>query len=225
MYCIVKSVYNNGGWDYYLIVAKEKIPRIERLKTYKSIVHADEVYPVTVLTISYGKGNSLWRDFAMFVPHDVWMSIEEFEEWIGKFTEGIRQDMVSRLRRKVGDNPVPERPKGRVKTRYPKIIEYYGYAPYKNMVVSNLKKIAKESYTSNYFGIYRFSKSFAIDYDYRMIFLPYDVNEIDTDKLMEHKWGMKNDLNSIMNTPEYSKLPDDIRSVIDYVNMLVHMLE
>jgi len=226
MYCIVKSVYSNGARNYYLIVAKEKIPRIEKLKTYKSIVHANEVYPVSVLTISYGKGSSLWKEFAMEVPENVWMSMEEFERLIGAFTENIRQTMVGVLRRRIECNPVPDKPRGREKAKYPKVIDYCGYAPYKSMVVSSLRKRAKESYTTTgQLVVYRFSKSFAIEEDYRMLFLPYDVNEIDTDKLMQHKWAVKNALECVMKEPEYGQLPDDIRSVIDYVNLLVHSLE
>jgi hypothetical protein len=225
MYCIVKSVYNNGAKNYYLIVAKEKIPRIEKLKTYKSIVHADEVYPVSVLTISCGKEDSLWKEFAMQVPENVWMSMEEFEKLIGAFTESIRQMMVGVLHRKIEDNPVPDKPKGREKTKYPKVIYYHGYGPYKSMIVSSLKKKAKESYTTSRSEVYMFSKSFAIDEDYRMVLLPYDVNEIDTDRLMQYKWDVINAVECVTKSPEYGQLPDNIRSVIDYVNLLVHALE
>jgi hypothetical protein len=226
MYCIVKSVYSNGVRNYYLIVAKEKIPRIERLKTYKSIVHADEVYPVTVLTISYGKEDSIWKKFIVEVPQDEWMSIEEFEKWVGIFTEKLRRDMVDALHRKLEYYPVPEKPKGRAKIKYPKIIDYYyRYAPYKKMVAMSLKKKAKESYSiGNLLEIYRFSRSFAIDYDGCMVFLPYDVNEIDADRLSQCKWSIISVINSITDKPEYSSIPEDIRSVIDYVYLFVNTL-
>jgi hypothetical protein len=225
MYCIVKSVYSNGVFNHYLIVAKEKIPRIEKLKTYKSIVHADEVYPVTVLTISYGREDSIWKEFITEVPHDEWMNIEEFEKWIGIFTEKLRQRMVNSLNRNLEYYPVPEKPRGRAKTKYPKIIDYYGYAPYKKMVAMSLKKKAKESYSlGNSLEIYRFSRSFAIGYDGSMVFLPYDVNEIDADRLLPCKWSMIGVIDSITTKPEYSDIPEDIKSVIDYVNLLLHTL-
>jgi hypothetical protein len=225
MYCIVKSVYSNGVRNYYLIVAKEKIPRIEKLKTYRSIVHADEVYPVTVLTLSYGREDSVWKEFILGVPQDEWMSIEDFEKWIGIFTEKLRQRMVDALHRNLEYYPVPEKPKGRAKTKYPKIIDYYGYAPYRGMVAKSLRKKAKESYSIGGLEIYRFSRSFAIDYGGSMVFLPYDVNEIDADRLLQCKWSMIGVIDSITSKPEYSSIPEDIRSVIDYVNLLVHTLE
>jgi hypothetical protein len=218
---MVKEIHTYGGKEYYLIVSKEKIARIEKLKTYKSITRAHEVYPVAVIAIGFSK---LERSFLERVPVNVWMSPEEYEKLVKDYIEYLQAYMIREFRKYLSNNPVPDKPKGREKSKYPKVIYYYGYSPYKSRIVKRLRKIAKEEFGYDHVAIYRFSRSFAIDDGRRMLFLPYNVDEIDLEKARKIYGDIRYAVRGAVRSQRYSELPEDIRSVIDYISLCIKVM-
>jgi hypothetical protein len=218
---MVKVVHSYGEKRYYMIVSKEKIARIEKLRTYRSITRAYEIYPVAVIEIGHDR---LERSFLERIPFNVWMSTEEYEKLIKDFIEYLQASMIREFHKYLSDNPLPDKPKGRKKEKYPKVIYYYGYSPYKSMIVKRLRRIAKEEFDDSYVWIYRFSRSFAIDDGRRMLFLPYDVNDIDLEKVKKLYWDIKKAVKDAVGGEQYSKLPEDIRNVIDYMSLYISVM-
>jgi hypothetical protein len=220
MYLILKTVDDKRfGTRYFLILAKEKIDRIAKLRSFRSIAYADEVYPVAVQELSAPAyiGDSIFDRFLREVPQNVWMDSDELRKLIDEFVRKLHEGFTVWLR-KITDNWVPTTPKGRIKEKYPKVLDYSGYAPYKWRVVARLKKTAVNVVKINrWWSIYFFKRSFAIDENRDcMVFLPYDVSMIDAEKVYANIYLIRPALRVIMENSNLD-LPEEVRAVIDYV--------
>jgi len=214
MYFMLKSVDDvRYGTRYFLIIAKEKIDRIAKLRSFRSITRADEVYPVVVQELI---GSSIFNRFLKIVPQNVWMDSNELREFIDVFVRDLNEMFTAWLS-EVARSQVPSAPKGRNKEKYPKVLDYSGYAPYKYRVVARLKKVAVNVMEiGRQWSIYFFKKSFAIDENGdSMVFFPYDISLIDAEKVYEHIYAIRPALIEIMENS--LDLPENVRAVIDYV--------
>jgi hypothetical protein len=224
MYFMLKSVYDvRYGTRYFLIIAREKIDRIAKLRSFRSIAYADEVYPVTVqeLFAPAGIEDCVFDMFLRTVPQNVWMDSNGLRKLIDEFMKNLNEGFTAWLS-KVASNWVPPAPKGRNKEKYPKVLDYWGsYAPYRYRVVARLKKSAVNVVKINRrWSIYFFKRSFAIDENRDcMVFLPYDVSLIDAEKVYEHAYAIESALRAVIESK--LDLPENIRTVIDCVWLIV----
>ena len=219
MYFMLKSVYDvRYGVRYFLITAEEKIDRIAKLRSFRSIAYADEVYPVAVqeLIAPAYIGDSIFERFLSTVPQNVWMDSNEMRKHIDEFVRKLNEGFTIWLSKIIG-NWVPPAPKGRSVEKYPKVLDYCGYAPYKCRVVARLKKTAVNVVKINRrWSIYFFKRSFAVDENsYCMVFLPYDVSMIDAEKVYANIYAVRPAIRVIMENN--LDLPEKIRAVVDYV--------
>ena len=219
MYLMLKSVYDaRYGTRYFLITAEEKIDRIAKLSSYRSIAYADEVYPVAVQELSAPVyiGDSIFDRFLREVPQNVWMDSDELRKHIDEFLRKLNEGFTAWLG-KITGSWVPPAPKGRSEEKYPKVLYYGGYAPYKCRVVARLKKVAVNVVKiDRRWSIYFFKRSFAIDENRDcMVFFPYDVSLIDAEKVYGN-YTIRYVLGVIMKNSNLD-LPEEVRAVIDYV--------
>ena len=223
MYFMLKSVDDvRYGARYFLIIAKEKIDRIAKLRSFRSIAYADEVYPVVVqeLRTPAGIGGDLFRRFLETLPDDVWMDSDVLGRYIDGFMKKLNEGFTAWLS-SLADSQIPPAPKGRIREKYPKVLDYHRFSPYKRRIVARLKKTARdvvEMYHSQ--SIYFFKRSFALDRNLdRMIFLPYDVLLIDAEKVYRYRYAIRCEFDTLMkaNREFLDQLPEDVRAVIDYV--------
>ena len=227
MYLILKTVDDERfGARYFLILAKDKIDRIAKLSSYRSIAYADEVYPIAVqeLRAPAGIGGDLFRRFLEILPSNVWMDSEVLRKYIDEFMKKLHGEFMAWLSN-VAYTQIPPAPKGRSEEKYPKVLDYYRYAPYKWRVVARLKKTARdvvEMYHSQ--SIYFFKRSFALDRNLdRMIFLPYDVSLIDAEKVYRYRYALRREFDTLMkaNREFLDQMPEEVRAVIDYVWLIL----
>jgi len=220
MYFMLKSVYDvRYGTRYFLITAEEKIDRIARLSSFRSIARADEVYPVAVQELMAPAyiGDSIFDRFLSTVPQNVWMDSDGLRKHIDEFTRKLNEGFTAWLS-KITYSWVPPAPKGRSVEKYPKVLDYGGYAPYKCRVVARLKKIAVNVVKiDRRWSVYFFKWSFAIDdKNDCMVFFPYDVSLIDAEKVYANIYAVRPALRVIMENSNLD-LPEKIRAVVDYV--------
>jgi hypothetical protein len=215
------------GTRYFLILAREKIDRVAKLRSFRSIVYADEVYPVVVQELRAPAyiGGDLFGRFLETLPSDVWMDSEVLRRYIDEFVKKLHEGFIAWMS-SVADAQIPLAPKGRSKEKYPKVLAYSRYyAPYKWRVVARLKKTARdvvEMYHSQ--SIYFFKKSFALDRNLdRMIFLPYDVSLVDAEKVYRYRYALRCEFDTLMkvNGEFLDQLPEEVRAVIDYVWLIL----
>jgi hypothetical protein len=219
MYFMLKSVYDaRYGTRYFLITAEEKIDRIARLSSFRSIARADEVYPVAVQELNAPAyiGDSIFDRFMSTIPQNVWMDSDELRKLIDEFVRKLNEGFTMWLR-KITCSLVPTAPKGRTKEKYPKVLDYSGYAPYKWRVVARMKKAAVNVVKINRrWSIYFFKRSFAIDENRDcMVFLPYDVSLIDAERVYANIYAIRHALGEVLDSN--LDLPEDVRAVVDYV--------
>ena len=227
MYFMLKSVYDvRYGTRYFLIIAREKIDRIAKLRSFRSIAYADEVYPVAVqeLRAPIGIGGDLFRRFLETLPDSVWMDSDVLRRYVDEFVKKLHGGFAAWLS-SVADSQIPPAPKGRSREKYPKVLYYGHYAPYKCRVVARLKKIARDVVEMNHNqSIYFFKRSFVLDRNLdRMIFLPYDASLIDAEKVYRHKYAIQCEFDTLMkgNREFLDQLPEEVRAVIDYVLLII----
>jgi hypothetical protein len=134
------------------------------------------------------------------------------DEFVRKLNEGFTVWLS-----KITGSWVPTTPKGRTKEKYPKVLDYSGYAPYKWMVVARLKKTAVNVVKiDRRWSIYFFKRSFAIDKNRDcMVFLPCDVSLIDAEKVYASNYVIRPALRVVLDSN--LDLPEDVRAVVDYV--------
>jgi hypothetical protein len=225
MYFMLKTVSDaRYGARYFLIIAKEKIDRIAKLRSFRSIAYADEVYPVAVQELSapVGIGGTLFRRFLETLPSNVWMDSDELRRYIDEFVKKLHGEFIEWMN-DVTSSQVPTAPKGRSKEKYPKVLYYGGYTPYRCRVVARLKSAARDVVEMDHGqSIYLFKRSFALDRNLDcIIFLPYDVSLIDAEKVYEYrcKHAIRYEFDTLMkaNRKFLDRLPENVRTVIDYV--------
>jgi hypothetical protein len=228
MYFMLKAVDDaRYGTRYFLILAKEKIDRIAKLRSFRSIVYADEVYPVAVqeLRAPASISSDLFRRFLETLPRDVWMDGEVLRRYIDEFVKKLHEGFIAWMSN-VADTHIPTSPKGRSGEKYPKVLDYCRrYAPYTWRVVARLKKTARSVVEMNHSqSIYFFKKSFALDRNLdRMIFLPYDVSMIDAEKVYRYRYALRCEFDTLMkvNGEFLDQLSEGVRTVIDYVWLIL----
>jgi hypothetical protein len=219
MYFMLKAVDDaRYGTRYFLILAKEKIDRVAKLRSFRSIVYADEVYPVAVqeLRAPAGIGSDLFGRFLGTLPRDVWMDGEVLRRYIDEFVKKLHEGFIAWMSN-MADTQIPPAPKGRSEEKYPKVLDYSGYAPYTWRVVARLKKTAVNVVKiDRRWSIYLFKRSFAIDKNRDcMIFLPYDVSMIDAEKVYASNYVIRPALRVVLDSN--LDLPENVRAVVDYV--------
>jgi hypothetical protein len=227
MYFMLKAVGDaRYGTRYFLIIAKEKIDRIAKLRSFRSIAHADEVYPVAVreLTSPIDFGGTLFRRFLNTMPSNVWMDGDELRRHVDEFVEELHGELTAWLNG-IANSQVPPAPKGRIREKYPKVLRYGRYGPYKRRVVARLKRVARDVVKMNHDqSVYLFKRSFALDRNLDcMIFLPYDVSLIDAEEVYRHRYAIQYEFDALMksNGEFLNRLPENVRAVIDYVWFIV----
>jgi|YelNatPaOPRAMG01_1025707.scaffolds.fasta_scaffold44016_3 hypothetical protein len=223
MYFMLKTVDDARlGTRYFLIIAKEKIDRIAKLRSFRSIAYADEVYPVAVqeLSVPIGIGGTIFRRFLETLPSNVWMDGDVLRRFIDEFVKKLHEEFTAWLS-SVASSQVPTAPKGRRKEKYPKVLYYGRYAPYRWRVVARLKSAARDVVEMDHNqSMYFFKRSFALDRNLDcMIFLPYDVSLVDAEKVYRYKHAIRYEFDTLMKTNRkfLDQLPENVRAVIDYV--------
>lgn len=158
------------------------------------------------------------------LPDSVWIDSDVLRRYVDEFVKKLHGEFITWLS-SVAHSQIPSEPKGRSIEKYPKVLYYGHYAPYKCRVVARLKKIARDVVEMNHDqSIYLFRRSFALDRNLdRIIFLPYDASLIDAEKVYKYRYAIRCEFDTLMkgNREFLDRLPEEIRSVIDYVLLII----